>query len=267
MDVDTPWGEVWLEHGGLGRGVRGGQPGPRTTRPVTRSATRCWRSSWTSCHEDADPEVAAPLAARNEELLRRSTAPGRCSRRPTSSATSGTCRRTCGWPRPVSPPRRSACCGRADPHAWTTSDLPLLDAARLRIGDPGAGAGPAAGEAALAEQREQMDERGRPPDRRRRLETAGSCRAAAATTCRRPDRHLRRARGRHRPARRTVRPHRRGRGPGADRRPVADAARRCPSRSFTVVGDRAQARHGFEGTWTERLARAGLDQVTRATLT
>ena len=33
---------------------------------------------------------------------------------------------------------------------------------------------------------------------------------------------------------------------------------RCPSRSFTIVGDRAQARHGFGESWEERLARVGL---------
>src|SRR4029077_18576007 len=27
---------------------------------------------------------------------------------------------------------------------------------------------------------------------------------------------------------------------------------RCPSRSFTIVGDRAQARHGFSESWRER---------------
>jgi len=42
---------------------------------------------------------------------------------------------------------------------------------------------------------------------------------------------------------------------------------RCPSRSLTVVGDRAQARHGFTETWQERLARVGLDRVTVAPLT
>src|SRR6202034_703793 len=42
---------------------------------------------------------------------------------------------------------------------------------------------------------------------------------------------------------------------------------RCPSRSFTVVGDRAQARHGFAETWPERLERVGLDRVTLASLT
>jgi superfamily I DNA/RNA helicase len=42
---------------------------------------------------------------------------------------------------------------------------------------------------------------------------------------------------------------------------------RCPSRSFTVVGDRAQARHGFTESWRERLERIGLDRINQATLT
>ena len=36
---------------------------------------------------------------------------------------------------------------------------------------------------------------------------------------------------------------------------------RCPSRSFTIVGDRAQARHGFTESWQQRLERIGLDRV------
>ena len=42
---------------------------------------------------------------------------------------------------------------------------------------------------------------------------------------------------------------------------------RCPSRSLTIVGDRAQARHGFTESWRERLERAGLDQISLASLT
>ena len=42
---------------------------------------------------------------------------------------------------------------------------------------------------------------------------------------------------------------------------------RCPSRSFTIVGDRAQARHGFAESWQERLERIGLDRINLATLT
>jgi superfamily I DNA/RNA helicase len=41
---------------------------------------------------------------------------------------------------------------------------------------------------------------------------------------------------------------------------------RCPSRSFTIVGDRAQARHGFTESWQERLERIGLGQISLASL-
>lgn len=41
---------------------------------------------------------------------------------------------------------------------------------------------------------------------------------------------------------------------------------RCPSGSFTVAGDRAQARHGFGESWAERLGRIGLDHIKVATL-
>jgi superfamily I DNA/RNA helicase len=41
---------------------------------------------------------------------------------------------------------------------------------------------------------------------------------------------------------------------------------RCPSRSFTIVGDRAQARHGFTESWQRRLERIGLGRVTLASL-
>jgi superfamily I DNA/RNA helicase len=42
---------------------------------------------------------------------------------------------------------------------------------------------------------------------------------------------------------------------------------RCPSRSFTIAGDRAQARHGFTESWQDRLERVGFDQITLSSLT
>src|SRR6185312_11425594 len=42
---------------------------------------------------------------------------------------------------------------------------------------------------------------------------------------------------------------------------------RNPARSFTIVGDRAQARAGFPESWQQRLERAGLADVSIATLT
>jgi superfamily I DNA/RNA helicase len=42
--------------------------------------------------------------------------------------------------------------------------------------------------------------------------------------------------------------------------------RRCPARSFTIVGDRAQSRRGFTETWPDRLERVGIEEVTVAAL-
>jgi DNA helicase IV len=41
---------------------------------------------------------------------------------------------------------------------------------------------------------------------------------------------------------------------------------RCPSRSFTIVGDRAQARHGFVESWQERLDRVGFADINLTSL-
>jgi superfamily I DNA/RNA helicase len=41
---------------------------------------------------------------------------------------------------------------------------------------------------------------------------------------------------------------------------------RCPTGSFTIVGDRAQARHGFRESWQERLERLGLRRIHLASL-
>lgn len=43
--------------------------------------------------------------------------------------------------------------------------------------------------------------------------------------------------------------------------------RRNPSRSFTIVGDPAQARHGFTESWTDRLERVGLADAAVMPLT
>ncbi len=155
---------------------------------------------------------------------------------------------------------------RADPTAWTMSDLPLLDAARLRLGDPDASRRKRQREAALAAQEEEMSK-----VVEHLVESDDS------------DLHvmsmLRGADLRATLVDETA-------GPGGDpdllagpfAHVVVDEAQeltdaewlmllnRCPSRSFTIVGDRAQARHGFTESWQERLARIGLDRVTMAPL-
>ncbi len=155
---------------------------------------------------------------------------------------------------------------REDPTAWTTADLPLLDAARRRLGDPGAPARRACREAADAAERERMADvvtdliasddsemhvmsmlRGQ--DLRTALVDADAVPGTNADLLAGPFAHV-----------------------------VVDEAQeltdaewqmvlaRCPSRSLTIVGDRAQARHGFPESWHERLERAGLRQVDVASL-
>ncbi len=156
---------------------------------------------------------------------------------------------------------------RASPREWTVSDLPLLDAARLRVGDPDAVRRERRRQTELAAQREEMarvvdhlvadDDSEMRVMSMLRVEDAQSVIVDDAAV------------------------------PGADpdalagpfAHVVVDEAQeltdaewqmllaRCPSRSFTIVGDRAQARHGFAESWQERLERVGLDRVEVASLT
>lgn len=120
------------------------------------------------------------------------------------------------------------------PQAWTVSDLPLLDAARQRLGDPEAARRKRQHDAAVAAERERMalviDDIISAADfnsalRRQRGRGAHAAREGPP---RQPDRRERAAHRRPGPARGTVRAHRRGRGAGTDRRGVADAAPALP---------------------------------------
>jgi DNA helicase IV len=147
------------------------------------------------------------------------------------------------------------------------SDLPLLDAARQRLGDPEAERRRRRQEVAAAAERERMrtviDELIATDDselllmttlRHQDLQDALVDEAALPTAD--PDLLA---------------------GPFAhvvvdEAQELTDAEwqmllTRCPSASFTIVGDRAQARHGFAESWQERLGRIGLDRVSLASLT
>ena len=160
---------------------------------------------------------------------------------------------------------------RRDASAWTVSDLPLLDAARQRLGDPEASQRQRRRAAAVAAEREQMarvvdnlieaapladDEYGtglvtmlRGEDFKDALIDEAALPGTDRDLLAGPFAHI-----------------------------VVDEAQeltdaewqmlllRCPSRSFTIVGDRAQARHGFTESWRERLERIGCDQVNLASL-
>ena len=157
---------------------------------------------------------------------------------------------------------------RQDAQAWTVSDLPLLDAARQQLGDPEAPRRKRRHDAAVAAEREHMekvvdnlieaadDEYGmglvtmlRGQDFQDALVNEAALPGAELDALAGPFAHI-----------------------------VVDEAQeltdaqwqmllsRCPSRSFTIAGDRAQARHGFTESWQQRLERIGFDRITLASL-
>ncbi|MFD4367532.1 RNA polymerase recycling motor ATPase HelR [Rhodococcus sp. NPDC058521] len=156
---------------------------------------------------------------------------------------------------------------RPNDHAWTTSDLPLLDAARHRLGDPEASLRRRATATAAAADRERMT---RVVDD---LIATDDSEMAVMSMLRGDD--LRDALVDH-TASPEVKPDLLA-GPFAhivvdEAQELSDAQwqmllQRCPSKGFTIVGDRAQARHGFSESWEARLARVGLDHVDTASLT
>ncbi|MEU2561046.1 RNA polymerase recycling motor ATPase HelR [Streptomyces longispororuber] len=162
---------------------------------------------------------------------------------------------------------------RADARAWTVSDLPLLDAARQRLGDPETARRRRRHEAVLAAQRERMAQ-----------VVDNLIEAAAASGADGDDGEglVRMLRGKDAQVSLVDEAELSPADPdllaGPFAHVVVDEAQeltdaewqmlllRCPSRSFTIVGDRAQARHGFAESWRERLERVGLDRITLASL-
>ncbi|MEU6261125.1 RNA polymerase recycling motor ATPase HelR [Streptomyces sp. NPDC047043] len=162
---------------------------------------------------------------------------------------------------------------RAEPQAWTVSDLPLLDAARQRLGDPEAARRKRRHEAVLAAQRERM------------AQVVDNLIDAAADSGADGDEGeglVRMLRGEDAKVSLVDESELLTTDPDLLAGPfahiVVDEAQeltdaewqmllaRCPSRSFTIVGDRAQARHGFTESWRERLERIGLDRIDLASL-
>ncbi|MBP2407032.1 hypothetical protein JO379_006501 [Streptomyces syringium] len=157
---------------------------------------------------------------------------------------------------------------RKDVQAWTVSDLPLLDAARQRLGDPEASVRKRRHDASVAAERArradaidsllqnvEIDESEGAVGMLHGRDLQDSLIDESARPGIEPDLLA---------------------GPFAhiivdEAQELTDAEwqmllLRCPSRSFTIVGDRAQARHGFTESWQERLERAGLDRIEVASL-
>ncbi|MFJ4970458.1 RNA polymerase recycling motor ATPase HelR [Streptomyces sp. NPDC088755] len=161
---------------------------------------------------------------------------------------------------------------RADSQAWTVADLPILDAARQRVGDPQASRRRRRQKAAAAAERASMAQVIDALLADETLADADADSEGALVMLRGQDMRDTLVDPDGSPG---VEPDRLA-GPFAhivvdEAQELTDAEwqmllARCPSRSFTVVGDRAQARHGFTESWRERLERVGLDRVAVASL-
>ncbi|WP_306769972.1 RNA polymerase recycling motor ATPase HelR [Microbacterium karelineae] len=156
---------------------------------------------------------------------------------------------------------------RPDGGAWTGDDVPLIDAARDIIGDPETTERRRRRRTALAAERERIervveylsdaDEDGEgtslmlhAADMQERLIDEGALPELPVDALAGPFAHV------------IV----------DEAQELTDAEwrmliRRCPSKSFTIVGDRAQARQGFTRTWEERLEEVGITRSRVAGLT
>lgn len=268
MEVETPWGDIWLSAHDWAEAFEAFEPGT----PHNEARDQVWDALLEILVDKVDEDEDAPADQVRRSLTQNKDLVRTFSRawpllEPTDVVgdlwdVPAYLRMCAPWLTPDEVQRLQ----RPEPQAWTVSDLPLLDAARARLGDPEAARRRRRAQAAAAVERERMDQvidhlvatddselgvmqmlRGQD------LRDALVDQAALPTAD--PDRLA-----------------------GQFAHIVVDEAQeltdaewqmllhRCPSRSFTIVGDRAQARHGFTESWQERLERVGLDRVRMASL-
>ncbi|MGM7421505.1 RNA polymerase recycling motor ATPase HelR [Cellulosimicrobium sp. CpK407] len=269
MEVETPWADVWLSTADWAEAFESVDPGT----PHNEARDDVWGALVEILVDKAVGEVPDLDADDVRRALRSQRGLGAAFDRawPLVEATDLVADlwsvpaylRLCA---PSLTPEEVRALQRADAHAWTTADLPLLDAARQRLGDPEASRRRRRNEAAAAAERARMD------DVVDHLVASDDSELLVMTMLKGQD--LRDAlvdEG----AMVTAPPDRLA-GPFAhvvvdEAQELTDAEwqmvlSRCPSRSVTVVGDRAQARHGFAEGWRERLGRVGFDRVAEASL-
>ncbi|QOT17943.1 RNA polymerase recycling motor ATPase HelR [Paenarthrobacter sp. YJN-5] len=266
IEVETPWADVWLSADDWAEAFNAPSPGT----PHNEAREDVWEELVTILLDKFDTDEIP------EDLLRRTFAQN-------TELTDAFNR---AWPlldyaelvadlwrvpaslrlsAPWLTPKEVATLQRKEPNAWTVADLPLLDAARQRLGDPRAAQRQRRRNAEAAAEKELMD---------RVVEdliAADDSELQVMSMLRGEDMQEKLA---------------------DDDLPIADPdalagpfahvvvdeaqeltdaewqmlLRRCPSRSFTVVGDRAQARHGFTESWQERLERVGLGTINLTSL-
>ncbi|MBV1939048.1 AAA family ATPase [Streptomyces sp. BV286] len=274
MTVTTPWSDIWLSADDWAEAFRA--PGPGA--PHNEARDQVWEELVTILMDKFDGDVSPDLF-RKSLLHDRELTGALHSAWPLLEATDlvGDLWSVPAYLRMCAPwlgPDEIRSLQRADTQAWTVSDLPLLDAARQRLGDPEASRRRRRHEATLAAQRERMTQvvdnlivaaadSGADGDDGEGLVTMLRGKDARVSLVDESE----------------LAPDERDLLAGPFAHIVVDEAQeltdaewqmlllRCPSRSFTIVGDRAQARHGFTESWRERLERVGLDRVDVTSLT
>ncbi|MFC8256417.1 RNA polymerase recycling motor ATPase HelR [Streptomyces sp. NPDC057291] len=273
MTVTTHWSDIWLSADDWAAAFEAAEPGT----PHNEARDQVWEELLTILVDKHDGDVSADLLRKslrqNRELL---TTFDRAWPLLEAADLVGDLWSVPAYLRMCAPwlgPDDVQKLQRRDAQAWTVSDLPLLDAARQRLGDPEAARRERRHKGILAAQRERMTQvvdslieavsnSGADGDEGEGLVTMLRGKDAQVSlvdeselTTAEPDLLA---------------------GPFAhivvdEAQELTDAEWqmllvRCPSRSFTIVGDRAQARHGFTESWQERLERIGLDRINLASL-
>jgi len=266
MTVETHWSETWLSADDWAEAFEAPEPGT----PHNEARDQIWEELLTILMDKHDGDVSADLLRKsllqNKELIRTLNRAW-----PLLEAADlvgdlwsvpAYLRKCAPWLSPDDVQKLQ----REDAQAWTVSDLPLLDAARQRLGDPEASRRKRRQKASAAAEREHManviddlleadDDGEGVVTMLRGQDLQDSLIDETALPSTNPDLLA---------------------GPFAhivvdEAQELTDAEwqmllLRCPSRSFTIVGDRAQARHGFTESWQERLERIGLDRINLASL-
>jgi len=268
MTVETPWSDIWLSADDWAEAFDAPEPGIPHNEARIQILDELVTILMDSRDDDVPADQLRKSLLQNRELY---TALNRAWPLIEAADLVGDLWSVPAYLRMCAPwlsPDDVAKLQREDAQAWTVSDLPLLDAARQRLGDPEASRRKRRHDAAIAAEREQMarvvdnlieaadDEYGvglvsmlRGEDFQDALVNEAALPGTDPDLLAGPFAHI-----------------------------VVDEAQeltdaewqmlllRCPSRSFTIVGDRAQARHGFTESWQERLERIGFDQINLASL-
>ncbi|MFI1863345.1 RNA polymerase recycling motor ATPase HelR [Streptomyces jumonjinensis] len=266
MTVTTHWSDIWLSADDWAVAFEAAGPGT----PHNEARDQIWEELLTILVDKHDDDASADLLRkslpRNRELV---TAFNRSWPLLEAADLVGDLWSVPAYLRKCAPwlsPDEVARLQRGDAQAWTVSDLPLLDATRQRLGDPEASRRMRRHNASVAAEREHMakvvdalleadDDGEGVVTMLHGRDIQDSLFDETAPPSSEPDQLA---------------------GPFAhivvdEAQELTDAEwqmllLRCPSRSFTIVGDRAQARHGFTESWQERLERIGLDRINLASL-